>query len=195
MNSVLQSLFHLPLFRRIVYEMPTQDVFQQTDSIPLNLHGLFYDMETRRATCSTRDLTRSFGWGDMEAFRQDDIQEFLQTLIQNLEKKLSKTDKKDAIANLMRGKTTHVISNERENCHEDNQDAFYELALPVKHRRTFESSLREFTTTERLTAARLTSTFARRLKSSHQCLRFISRDSRTTKLKSWSRSTTGWSSR
>jgi hypothetical protein len=111
MNSVLQSLFHLTKFRDIVYQMPTEDVEDAASSIPLNLQALFLNMERRIATCTTRDLTVSFGWDEVEAFVQHDIQEFLRVLLSKIEEIMRETVRKDAIAELFRGKFRHSIWN------------------------------------------------------------------------------------
>ena len=80
MNSMLQSLFHLDLFRKYVYMMPTEKKKEKkeeegdspssssssTPSIPAALQRLFYRMQTSNKPVGTKELTRSFGWGASE---------------------------------------------------------------------------------------------------------------------------------
>jgi ubiquitin C-terminal hydrolase len=151
MNSVLQSLFHLPRFRQIVYRMPTETVDCRETSIPLNLQALFYNLQTRSEACPTRDLTVSFGWGLLEGFEQHDIQEFLRVLLTNIEEKLKPTEDKEAIARLMRGHTRREISNRHRGFRQEVSEEFYDLSLQVKDCRSVEESLARFVRSERLT--------------------------------------------
>jgi ubiquitin C-terminal hydrolase len=79
LNSVLQSLFHLPSFRHFVYEMDPQ-----SDNIAFNLQQLFAQMQLSIRPCSTRSLMDSFEWGNPELFMKHDVQEFYCVLLTNL---------------------------------------------------------------------------------------------------------------
>jgi ubiquitin carboxyl-terminal hydrolase 7 len=150
MNSILQTLFHLTKFRDVVYQMPTEDVEDKANSIPLNLQALFHNMQRKLATCITRDLTTSFGWCDGEAFVQHDIQEFLRVLLAKIEEKMSGTDRKDAIAEIFRGKFRHSISNPSLEFEENRFEDFYDISLQVRGLHSLDESLRLFITPEQL---------------------------------------------
>lgn len=123
MNSVLQSLFHIPLFRRSVFELPTDDETDKEQSIPLNLQALFCSLllapqelkeeqkkqsenktdESNMACAyiskyvkpvSTKNLTKSFGWNSSETLQQQDIQEFFRVLLNKLDDKIDEKNKK-----------------------------------------------------------------------------------------------------
>jgi len=64
MNSLLQALYHIPEFRRCVFNMPTEDVIEVQKSIPLALQRLFYRMQFGDQSVSTQELTKSFGYVD-----------------------------------------------------------------------------------------------------------------------------------
>lgn len=81
MNSILQSLFHIPAFRKIVYKMPISDQEDLKTSIPLSLQRLFAKLQFSDESCSTKELTTSFGWNDRETFTQHDVQEFCTVLL------------------------------------------------------------------------------------------------------------------
>jgi ubiquitin C-terminal hydrolase len=105
MNSFLQALYHLPIFRRMVYGMdPTSDR-ADADNVPLNLQSLFARMQGERRPCSTRGLTRSFGWRENEHFIQHDVQEFSRVLLENLSGKFGQRE----IERLFEGRTQTVI--------------------------------------------------------------------------------------
>jgi ubiquitin C-terminal hydrolase len=150
MNSVLQSLFHLTKFRDVVYQMPTQDVEDKVNSIPLNLQALFYNMQEKRGICSTCDLTASFGWDEGEAFVQHDVQEFLRVLLSKIEEKMSATGRKDAIAEIFRGRFRRSIRNSSRKFEESSIEDFYDISLQVRGLRDLRASLTKFVATERL---------------------------------------------
>ena len=131
MNSILQALFHLTAFRRIVYSMPTENVEDAGASIPLNMQALFYEMQTGSKACSTRKLTKSFGWDAGQAFVQHDIQEFLRVLASNIEEKLKGGENSKALSELFDGKLAKVITGPK-SFQTENTEAFNDLSLEVK---------------------------------------------------------------
>lgn len=62
LNSLIQSLYHIPYFRKAVFMIPTQSDVKSTESIPLALQRVFYDLAFSSTPVSTSDLTKSFGW-------------------------------------------------------------------------------------------------------------------------------------
>ena len=84
MNSLLQTLTHIPYFRKVrccrtrsrrarvgdhdrsrlqaVYHMHTTDGEDPESSIPLSLQRIFYKLQYSDASVSTKQLTKSFGW-------------------------------------------------------------------------------------------------------------------------------------
>jgi ubiquitin carboxyl-terminal hydrolase 7 len=131
--------------------MPTEDVEKKSESIPLNLQALFYNLQTRNEACGTRDLTVSFGWGPIESFQQHDIQEFLRVLIDNIETTLTKADRRDAIADIFRGKQQRTISNAVLGFKHRRVEYFYDLPLQVRGVGSLVRSLDRFVRSEHLT--------------------------------------------
>ena len=132
MNSMLESLFHLPDFRRIVYNMPTTGSEDAEKSIPLNLQRLFCAMQFSENECQTDDLTKSFGWGESETIMQHDIQEFCRVLLDNLETKLKGTELSHKIAELFKGKYRNYIRCKNVDYDSSNIQEFYDLQMIVK---------------------------------------------------------------
>jgi ubiquitin carboxyl-terminal hydrolase 7 len=85
MNSLLQTLYHIPRFRRAVYHMPTEDGDDPASSTSLALKYLFCMLQHSATPVSTKDLISSFGWKDMQAFQQHDVQELQLKLCEKLE--------------------------------------------------------------------------------------------------------------
>jgi hypothetical protein len=109
MNAMLQSLFHLPAFRALVYEMPTTGSEDLATSIPLNLQRLFCRMQLGTKPCSTRPLTRSFGWDESQSIIQHDTQEFCRVLMDNLENEMRNARLEGRVATLFCGKFRSYI--------------------------------------------------------------------------------------
>ena len=141
MNSLLQSLFHLCAFRRLVYNIPTTGTENVNTSIPLNLQRLFCQLQLSDHSVSTTDLTKSFGWNQRETMQQQDVQEFCRVLMQNLENKLRNTDLASTIDNLFRGHTRTYIRCKNVPYKKEITEDFKDLSLVVKDCKNLEDSL------------------------------------------------------
>lgn len=58
MNSLLQSLFLTNTFREAVYQIPTED--DTTDTVPLALQRVFFNLQTSEQSVGTLFSHRSF---------------------------------------------------------------------------------------------------------------------------------------
>ncbi|KAH0806153.1 Clan CA, family C19, ubiquitin hydrolase-like cysteine peptidase [Histomonas meleagridis] len=148
LNSFLQSMFHLPAFRRIVYSFHTTGNEDPETSIPLNLQRLFCQMQFSDEPCSTKSLTKSFGWGDSEAFEQHDIHEFCCVLLENIEKKLKGTELENSIAELFKGRFRSFIRCRNVNYESSRVEDFYDLQMTVKGCPNLEKSFESYVETE-----------------------------------------------
>ena len=144
MNSVLQSLYHIPAFRRIVYNMPTTGSEDPEKCIPLNLQRLFCQMQFAEQPVSTKALTKSFGWGDYETIMQHDVQEFCRVLVDNLEMKMKGTDMADDIAKLFRGRTRSYIRCVNVKYESSREETFYDLSMVVKGCKSLTESFEKY---------------------------------------------------
>ncbi|KAL8488547.1 hypothetical protein ACS0TY_024724 [Phlomoides rotata] len=103
MNSLLQTLYHIPFFRKIrifvtdslvliglsgcvpyatnVNDMPSAN-------ISLALQRLFYNLQYSGNSVAIKELTKSFGWETYDAFLQHDVQELHRVLCEKLEEKM-----------------------------------------------------------------------------------------------------------
>ena len=96
MNSILQVLFHLPLFRRYIFsiKVPHKD---EEHNIVLHLQRIFALMQLSKYPVSTRSLARSFGWSNTETMEQQDIQEFGRVFLDKLESTINKINAQENI--------------------------------------------------------------------------------------------------
>jgi ubiquitin carboxyl-terminal hydrolase 7 len=91
MNSLLQSLYHVPALQRAVYKMPTeqetsmkrqrcasqhpavitrQENGSTQESVALALQRVFFHLQHSSKSVGTKQLTKSFGWDALDAFTQ-----------------------------------------------------------------------------------------------------------------------------
>jgi ubiquitin carboxyl-terminal hydrolase 7 len=150
MNVLLQSLFHLPAFRRLVYEMPTTGSEDPRTSIPLNLQRLFCKMQLGDRACSTRALTASFGWGDEQALTQHDTQEFCRVLMYNLETKMINSPLDGRVAALFRGKYCNYIRCVNGSHSSTTIESFYDLSMQIRNCVDLERSFEQYIAVETL---------------------------------------------
>eukprot|EP00955_Chlamydomonas_euryale_P015132 162175-Chlamydomonas_euryale.AAC.1 len=68
--------------------MPSSETDEASKSLPLALQSLFYMLRVSKSAVSTKDLTKSFGWGTYDAFMQHDVQELNRVLCERLEEKM-----------------------------------------------------------------------------------------------------------
>ena len=130
MNSLLQTLYMTPEFRRALYqyEYTIEKEGPEEDCIPYQLQKLFcYLHLSERAFIDTKvkyiiyefkfkffyqffffnfffqGLTKSFGWGLRDAFEQHDIQELNRVLFEAMERSLKGTPSENFLTELYQG--------------------------------------------------------------------------------------------
>lgn len=150
MNSMLQSLFHTPAFRRLVFQIPTTGKEDETKSITLNLQRLFCRLQIGEQACPTTGLTRSFGWTSGEVFMQHDVQEFCRVLMDNLEGKLKNTELSNKIPDLFRGESRNCIRCINVPCESIRNEYFYDLPIQIKGCNSLEDSFKKYIAKEKL---------------------------------------------
>lgn len=138
MNSLLQSLFHIHSFRRVILE-------NSSDAPVLHaMQRLFYDLMSSPTSASTSKLTKSFGWDSADAFQQHDVQEFSRVLLDRLE------DKLEGIPKLFCGTSEMFIECVNVKCKSTRKEKFYDLSLNVQGCNDLHSSLAQYVDEELL---------------------------------------------
>ncbi|GFP97183.1 ubiquitin carboxyl-terminal hydrolase 12 [Phtheirospermum japonicum] len=132
MNSLLQTLYHIPFFRKVVYHMPTSVNDMPSASIPLALQSLFYKLQYSDSSVATKELTKSFGWDTYDAFLQHDVQELNRVLCEKLEEKMKRTVVEGAIQQLFEGHHMNYIECINVDYKSSRKESFYDLQLDVK---------------------------------------------------------------
>ncbi|GAB4824573.1 CSN-associated deubiquitinating enzyme Ubp12 [Ancistrocladus abbreviatus] len=150
MNSLLQTLFHIPYFRKAVYHMPTTENDMPTASIPLALQSLFYKLQYSESSVATKELTKSFGWDTYDAFMQHDVQELNRVLCEKLEDKMKGTVVEGTIQQLFEGHHMNYIECINVDYKSTRKESFYDLQLDVKGCRDVYASFDKYVEVERL---------------------------------------------
>ncbi|EPS70293.1 hypothetical protein M569_04467, partial [Genlisea aurea] len=131
-NSLLQTLYHIPYFRKAVYHMPTTENDNPTGSIPLALQSLFYKLQYHDTSVATKELTKSFGWDTSDSFMQHDVQELNRVLCEKLEDKMKGTVVEGTIQQLFEGHHMNYIECLNVDFKSTRKESFYDLQLDVK---------------------------------------------------------------
>ncbi|KAM3374314.1 ubiquitin C-terminal hydrolase 13 [Capsicum galapagoense] len=132
MNSLLQTLYHIPYFRKAVYRMPTMENDMPSASIPLALQSLFYKLQYSDNSVATKELTKSFGWNSYDSFMQHDVQELNRVLCEKLEEKMKGTAVEGTIQELFEGCIMNYIECINVDYKSTREESFYDLQLDVK---------------------------------------------------------------
>ncbi|XP_077226132.1 ubiquitin C-terminal hydrolase 12-like isoform X3 [Tasmannia lanceolata] len=150
MNSLLQTLYHIPYFRKAVYHMPTTENDMPSGSIPLALQSLFYKLQYSDNSVATKELTKSFGWDTYDSFMQHDVQELNRVLCEKLEDKMKGTVVEGTIQQLFEGHHMNYIECINVDYKSTRKESFYDLQLDVKGCRDVYSSFDKYVEVERL---------------------------------------------
>jgi len=176
MNSLLQVLYHLRVFRRLIYAAASDKSFQQpqhpnsppaptgpTDS-PLSskrdkemqreiteaLAVTFHSMQTNPLSINTTTLTRSFGWDGMDAYVQQDLHELARLLFDQVEGRISETPHKGLLENLFQGKQRSYIECKNVTYTSSRIEVFSDIQLDVKDCENLKDSFAKYIETETL---------------------------------------------
>ncbi|KAK8295777.1 hypothetical protein V6Z11_D05G080700 [Gossypium hirsutum] len=150
MNSLLQTLYHIPYFRKAVYHMPTTENDMPSGSIPLALQSLFYKLQYSDSSVATKELTKSFGWDTYDSFMQHDVQELNRVLCEKLEDKMKGTVVEGTIQQLFEGHHMNYIECINVDYKSTRKESFYDLQLDVKGCRDVYASFDKYVEVERL---------------------------------------------
>ncbi|GAU14501.1 hypothetical protein TSUD_250430 [Trifolium subterraneum] len=150
MNSLLQTLYHIPYFRKAVYHMPTTENDMPSGSIPLALQSLFYKLQYSDTSVATKELTKSFGWDTYDSFLQHDVQELNRVLCEKLEDKMKATVVEGTIQKLFEGHHMNYIECINVDYKSTRKESFYDLQLDVKGCPDVYASFDKYVEVERL---------------------------------------------
>ncbi|XP_043705207.1 ubiquitin C-terminal hydrolase 12-like [Telopea speciosissima] len=120
MNSLFQTLYHIPYFRKVVYNIPGTEIDTLSRSVPLALQSLFYKVQHGCSSVAMKNLITSF------VFMQHDALQFNRVLCEKLEDKMKGTIVEGRIRELFEGRYTKLDDRSAIN------ESFFGLRLDVK---------------------------------------------------------------
>eukprot|EP00820_Chromera_velia_P003234 Cvel_16597.t1-p1 / transcript=Cvel_16597.t1 / gene=Cvel_16597 / organism=Chromera_velia_CCMP2878 / gene_product=Ubiquitin carboxyl-terminal hydrolase 64E, putative / transcript_product=Ubiquitin carboxyl-terminal hydrolase 64E, putative / location=Cvel_scaffold1285:43770-50029(+) / protein_length=570 / sequence_SO=supercontig / SO=protein_coding / is_pseudo=false len=135
MNSLLQTLYMTPEFRKGLYAWTydKESDGEEEMCIPLQLQKLFGLLQiSDRSYAETKDLTKSFGWNTGEAFQQHDVQEFCRVLFDAIEA-LHGGDEENFISEAFTGHLLDYVMCKECKHMSSRRDKFMDLALTINN--------------------------------------------------------------
>jgi ubiquitin C-terminal hydrolase len=158
MNSLLQTLYMTPEFRRSLYQWRYDPAVHgdEQDCIPLQLQRLFGQLQlSERFYVETTALTRSFQWDMRDSFLQHDVQEFCRVLFDAIEDSVKETPQARFINEVYEGSLVDFVKCLGCGVESRREDKFMDLSLTVRSEfqqsQTLEAALSNFLRTEELT--------------------------------------------
>ena len=148
MNSMLQTLYHLPVFRELLYSLPTDA--DSGGSVPLSLQRVFYHLQTTATAVSTKHLTQAFGWNSLESWQQHDVQEFSRVLLDAISERVKKTDMEGKPDALFAGKSQMYVECVHVPYKSERVETYLDLAMNVKGCRGLRESFDQYVEVEML---------------------------------------------
>ncbi|KAF2090688.1 cysteine proteinase [Saccharata proteae CBS 121410] len=143
LNSLLQSLYFTNAFRKAVYQIPTEEDAERTNSA-YALQRLFYQLQTLNTAVSTNELTTSFGWDSRQIFEQQDVQELSRILMDRMEEKMKGTEAENALGKMLIGKMKTYISCIDVPYESSRIEDFWDIQLNVSGNKNVDDSFRDY---------------------------------------------------
>lgn len=161
MNSLLQTLYMTPEFRREIYKWIYEARHgSQEYCIPLQLQLLFARLQTSNVySIETTALTKSFGWTHAESFQQHDVQEFCRVLFEAIEKSGKESNQIKFIQDMYEGKYADYVKCLACGNESTREDKFLDLSLTINNKfeniynDSVEKALRNYVKPENLSGA------------------------------------------
>ncbi|KAF2105658.1 hypothetical protein BDV96DRAFT_592163 [Lophiotrema nucula] len=143
LNSLLQSLYFTNAFRQAVYQIPTQEIEDRTNSA-YALQRLFYMLQSSNSAVATTDLTQSFGWDSKQIFEQQDVQELSRVLMDKLDEKMKGTEAEGALEKMFVGKMKTYISCINVDYESSRIEDFWDIQLNVSGNKNLDDSFKDY---------------------------------------------------
>jgi len=149
LNSLLQSLYCTNAFRKAIYNIPTENDADMSNSV-YTLQRLFYQLQTSDTAIGTTELTRSFGWEARHVFEQQDVQELSRKLMERMEERMKDTPAEKVLPEMFSGKVKTYISCINVAYESSRVEDFWDIQLNVRGVPNLEASLRDYIQVEKM---------------------------------------------
>lgn len=146
MNSLLQVLFFLNKFRTACYRIPTE--MDDNSSMPLALQKVFYNLQFSDTAVCTRNLTKSFGWSNVDVLMQHDIQEMMRVLIEKIESRMKNTLLEPILPSMFQGKFVSYVKCRDIEFSSQREEVFYDIQLSLENSSNLHDSFKQYVSPE-----------------------------------------------
>ena len=143
LNSLLQSLYFTDVFRMAVYQIPTEQEADRSNSA-WALQRLFHQLQSNDQAVSTNELTLSFGWETKHIFEQQDVQELSRILMERMEERMKGTEAENALAKTFVGKMKTYISCIDVDYESSRIEDFWDIQLNVSGNKSLDDSFKDY---------------------------------------------------
>ena len=143
LNSLLQSLYFTNAFRKAVYQIPTEQDAERSNSA-WALQRLFHQLQANEQAVSTSELTLSFGWETKHIFEQQDVQELSRILMERMEERMKGTEAENALAKMFVGKMKTYISCINVDYESSRIEDFWDIQLNVSGNKNLDDSFKDY---------------------------------------------------
>lgn len=151
LNSLLQSLYLTGAFRKAVYQIPTENEQDRTNSqSAYALQRLFYRLQSDPVAVSTQELTHSFGWESRQIFEQQDVQELSRILMEKLEARMKGTEADNALPKMFVGKMKTYLKCINVEYESSRLEDYWDLQLNVSGCKSVDASFQDYIQVETL---------------------------------------------
>lgn len=144
LNSLLQSLYFTNIFRKAIYQIPTEDETDFRDNSAYALQRLFYLLQTSDSAVSTSELTTSFGWESRQIFEQQDVQELSRILMDKMEERMKGTKAEKALPSLFVGQMKTYISCIHVDYESSRPEDYWDVQLNVRGNASLDASFKDY---------------------------------------------------
>lgn len=153
LNSLLQTLYLDPIFRRTVYEWRYDERKDGPSSknIPFQLQLLFAELQIGdNGIAKTGNLTESFGWINGEQYQQHDVQELMRVLLNAVEESFKEkvTDVDSRVTPVYTGSFEDYTQCESCGHRRARVDPFMDVQLFIERANSLQEALVTFITPE-----------------------------------------------
>ncbi|KAK2961895.1 putative serine/threonine protein kinase [Blattamonas nauphoetae] len=142
LNTVIQSLFHVPLFRHILLELPKLATPQfnfnrppsPSDTLAMGMHRLFQLMFDSLTPVKTDLLTQTIQFPGFDVKSMNDNQDFRNRLLVGLSKELKNTSTRGFLSSLFCGRLVRVVKTEKNGkvSTQVHPEHFWSLRMPIE---------------------------------------------------------------
>ena len=154
MNSFLQVLYHIPLFRKVFFSIDTEHD-DGTKSVILNMQRLFGLMQMSSEPVNTEPLTISFGWNEADSNQQHDVEEFRIVLMDVIKDKIMGTEQAQEVKKLFTGQMVEVFNFPKAGVTNTKDDTFDDIQIVVNGCKDIYESLDRFVEEQPITGYNL----------------------------------------